>query len=64
MQLKNSPSSYPSLDQQQRGRRGVGVVTDTAHGGVEQSVARWTHDPEVAGSSPASATEEKRDMIG
>ena len=28
--------------------------------GVEQSVARRAHNPEVAGSSPASATKQKR----
>ncbi len=25
-------------------------------GGVEQSVARWAHNPKVAGSNPAPAT--------
>lgn len=27
-----------------------------SHVGVEQSVARWSHTPEVAGSSPAPAS--------
>ncbi len=32
--------------------------------GVEQLVARWAHNPEVAGSSPAPATEkEERDVV-
>ena len=26
------------------------------HRGIEQSVARWAHNPKVAGSSPAPAT--------
>ena len=28
--------------------------------GVEQLVARWAHNPKVAGSSPVPATREKR----
>ncbi len=28
--------------------------------GVEQLVARWAHNPKVAGSSPAPATRKKR----
>ena len=28
----------------------------TAHCGVEQLVARWAHNPKVAGSNPAPAT--------
>ena len=30
--------------------------------GVEQLVARWAHNPKVAGSSPASATIIKTDF--
>ena len=28
----------------------------TQHRGIEQLVARWAHNPKVAGSSPAPAT--------
>ena len=31
--------------------------------GVEQLVARWAHNPKVAGSSPVPATKEKESLI-
>ena len=35
------------------------IIINTAYRGVEQLVARRAHNPEVAGSNPASATKEK-----
>ena len=35
---------------------GGGVRPIRQHRGVEQLVARWAHNPKVAGSSPVSAT--------
>ena len=32
--------------------------------GVEQLVARWAHNPKVAGSSPVPATQIKGPLIG
>ena len=32
--------------------------------GVEQLVARWAHNPKVAGSSPVPATQIKDPLIG
>ena len=35
------------------------IIVFTIYRGVEQLVARRAHNPEVAGSNPASATKEK-----
>ena len=43
----------PSLD---LGRSGRGVTLAVADAGWSSSVARWAHNPEVAGSNPAPAT--------
>jgi hypothetical protein len=35
-------------------------ILDKTYRGVEQLVARWAHNPKVAGSSPAPATQKGR----
>jgi hypothetical protein len=37
-------------------RKGNKKLNSKIHRGVEQSVARWAHNPKVAGSSPVPAT--------
>ncbi len=39
-------------------------ICSPKHRGVEQLVACRAHNPEVAGSSPASATKEKGSLLG